>query len=111
VFSFDRGPDPKPYRETEEGLAVFIKITPKSSKDAIEGCFEASDGVWCLKVRVRAQPEKGRANKALIKLMAKQLGVPQSSLTIITGTKDRNKTLLAKGEKQPIKLSISRLLS
>ncbi len=101
----------KPYRATDDGLAIFVRLTPKSSKDAIEGCFEANDGVSRLKARVRAQPEKGKANKALIKLLAKQLGVPQSSLGIITGTKDRNKTLLVKGEKQTIKLSISRLLS
>lgn len=101
----------KPYRETDDGLVLSVRLTPKSSKDAIEDCFEASDGICRLKVRVRAQPEKGKANKALIKLLAKQLGVPQSSLSIITGTKDRNKTVLAKGEKQLIKLSVSRLLS
>ena len=47
--------------------------------------------------RVRALPEKGAANKALIKLLAKALGLARSDLEIAAGAKDRNKTVRIAG--------------
>lgn len=55
----------------------------------------ASDGHARLKIRVRAAPDKGAANTAVIKLLAKALGVPKTSLSLISGQTARMKTVHA----------------
>lgn len=51
-----------------------------------------------LKARVRAAPEDGKANEALIALLAKELGIAKSSLAIVVGQKARLKTIEAAGD-------------
>lgn len=50
-----------------------------------------------LKVRVRARPIEGEANTALVKLIAKTLGVPKSAVAIQRGGQSRTKILLIEG--------------
>ena len=79
-------------------MRLSVRVTPKCSLDAIDGLHEAADGTTALKLRVRAQPEKGKANKAVAALIARTLGVAKSDVTIVTGAKDRTKTLLVHGD-------------
>jgi uncharacterized protein YggU (UPF0235/DUF167 family) len=51
-----------------------------------------------LKARVRALPEDGRANDALVKLIARWLKVPPSSVSVAHGGKSRLKQILIEGE-------------
>ncbi|MBT6094773.1 MAG: DUF167 domain-containing protein [Rhodospirillaceae bacterium] len=83
-----------PFRQTADGIAAHIRLTPKASKNAINGLDRLADGAVVLKVSVTAVPEKGKANKALLKLLSKTWGVGMRSLRLIKGTKDRNKTVL-----------------
>lgn len=55
------------------------------------------DGNVVLKVAVTAPPEDGKANKALIKLLAKAWKLPKGAMTIKKGAKDRRKTLFIEG--------------
>ena len=50
-----------------------------------------------LKISVTAPPEKGKANKAVEKLLAKAFGLPQSSVTVIAGSAARRKTVELRG--------------
>lgn len=79
-------------------MRLSVRVTPKCSLDAIDGLYEAADGTAALKLRVRAQPEKGKANKAVAALIARTLGVAKSDVSIVTGAKDRTKTLLVHGD-------------
>lgn len=88
---------PKPYRVHDGGVDVFVRLTPKSARDAVEGVELADDGRAHLKARVRAVPEKGKANQALVKLVAKALGVPASTVEIVSGDTARLKTLRIAG--------------
>lgn len=54
--------------------------------------------VTVLKARVRAVPDKGKANAALSKLVAGWLGVPASRVTLVSGHRARRKTLAIEGE-------------
>lgn len=81
------------WRHITGGIELFIRLTPKSSRDAIEGIECAADGRRHLKARVRAVPEDGKANKALIKLVSKALDVPASAITLAAGQTSRLKTL------------------
>jgi len=94
--------DGLPWRPTGDGVALSVRLQPKSSRDAIDGFELRSDGLTSLKARVRALPEKGEANKALIRLLAKSLGFARGELDVVAGAKDRNKTVLIAGDPEDI---------
>ncbi len=77
-------------------LQINLRLTPKASQNAIQGWIEDENGQRVLKVSVTAVPEKGKANKALIKLLAKEWHVSKSSIEIIRGETDKNKVLKLK---------------
>ena len=62
---------------------------------------EAAEGRPVLKVRVRARPVEGEANAALIKLLAKALGVSKSALTLQRGDQSRTRRVLIEGLSEP----------
>lgn len=72
---------------------IPVKLTPKSSKDAVEGWDVDPEGRPVLKVRVRAQPVEGEANDALIRLLAKVLGVPRRNVNLARGGQSRLKMI------------------
>lgn len=86
-----------PWRIVQNGLAIRVRLTPKASRDAIEGVEETADGP-ALKARVRAVPEDGAANAAVEKLLAAWLGVPKSAVTLVSGGKSRVKMLAVSGD-------------
>jgi uncharacterized protein YggU (UPF0235/DUF167 family) len=65
-----------------------VKVTPGARESAIG---EWQDGV--LRVKVRERAEKGRANEAVVKLLAKHLGVPSATVTLKLGATSRTKLL------------------
>ena len=58
------------------------------------------DGQARLKIRVTAQPEKDRANKAVIAMLAKRLGVPKSAIAVVAGKTARDKTIRIEGDSE-----------
>ena len=91
-----------PLRIRGNGIDLFVRLTPKSSVDRVEGVETAADGRSHLKARVRAVPENGAANQALEKLVAKTLGVPASSVSVVAGGTARLKTLRIAGEPEAL---------
>jgi uncharacterized protein (TIGR00251 family) len=69
-----------------------VRLTPRADRDAIAG---VRDGV--ITVRVSAAPVDGQANAALIKVLAKALGVPKSRLSIVRGQAARDKLVRVDG--------------
>ena len=76
---------------------AHFRLTPKASKDAVDGLVDTTDGV-AFQARVRALPEDGAANKALEELVARWLGVPKRSVSLVTGGKSRLKSLRIDGD-------------
>ena len=74
-------------------IRLSVKVTPKASSDRIRGW----DGA-VLKVAVTAVPEDGKANKAVIALLAKTLKLPKSAIDIASGETSRTKILLIDGD-------------
>jgi uncharacterized protein len=70
-----------------------IRVTPKSSKSGIGGWRASTDGREELEVRVAEAPSDGAANDAVLKLLAKALGVSRSELSIISGAASRHKRI------------------
>ena len=73
-------------------IILKVYLQPKSSKNEIIGVYR--DGI---KVKVTAPPVEGKANEALIRFMAKELGVSPSRIEIIRGLHSREKTLRISG--------------
>ncbi|MER0237384.1 DUF167 family protein [Fulvimarina sp. MAC8] len=89
----------EPFFETSAaGLKLFVRVTPKSSKDALDDISDDGAGRLRLKAKVRAVPEDGKANAALIQLVAKRFGVPKSAASVIAGATSRSKTVLIEGD-------------
>ena len=72
-------------------MRLAVRVTPKSSADRIEDVVPDETGRNLLKMRVRAVPEKGKANRAIEKLLAKALGLPKSAVKVVTGETSRIK--------------------
>lgn len=83
-------------RAIPTGIAIRVRLTPRSQRDSIDGLEETAEGT-ALKARVRAVPESGAANAALERLVAGWLGVPKSSVEVIAGGKSRLKTVAVSG--------------
>lgn len=79
------------FREAGGATVVSVRLTPRADRDAVEGVATLADGSAVLKVRVRALPEDGAANDALVRLMATSLGVPKSAVAVIAGKAQRIK--------------------
>ena len=90
--------DPQFYRLSPSGLSLFLRVTPTAGRDAIEGSEIRDDGSCVLRVRVRAVPDKGKANAAVVSLLAKALGVPKSSISVVSGETSRTKTIAVAGD-------------
>ena len=86
-----------PFRSVPGGANVAVRLTPKGGRDAIEGIVADAAGGRRLKVRVAAPPEDGKANAALIALLAKTWKIPKSRIALIGGATDRNKLLRIDG--------------
>ena len=76
---------------------AHFRLTPKACKDAVDGLVDTTDGV-AFQARVRALPEDAAANKALEELVARWLGVPKCSVSLVTGGKSRLKSLRIDGD-------------
>lgn len=88
----------QPWQVSDEGFVIAMRLTPKAAVDRIEGIVTLADGRSMLQARVRAVPEKGKANAALEMLLAKALGVPKSAVSVIAGGTSRLKSVRVDGD-------------
>ena len=91
-------PDPSPAQAIEEGLRLFVRVQPKASRAGLDGMRSGADGRVRLVAKVRAAPDKGAANSELCGLLAKALGVPKSTVSVVAGATQREKTLLVRSD-------------
>jgi uncharacterized protein len=101
----------RPWTARENGVVLHVRLTPKSSRDALEGVEALADGACVLKARVRAVPEDGKANDALVALVAKSLKIPASRAKITSGATARHKTLLLEGDASEISAKLEHLVA
>lgn len=76
----------------KNGLILKLKVMPGAKKNEITGIWQDS-----LKIRVTAQAKAGKANKACIGLLAKELGIPKRNINIIRGHTSREKQVSVYG--------------
>ena len=88
----------QPFRRDADGIVLTLRVTPNASADRIEGAEQRDDGTAVLRVRVTAPPDKGKANAAVIALLAKTIGVPKSTLSLVSGETARIKAIRIAGD-------------
>ena len=71
-----------------ESAVLRVRVTPRSAKDAVEA-FAGE----VLRVRLKAPPVEGKANRALVDVLAERLDVARGAIEIVTGESARLKTL------------------
>ena len=79
-------------RQKGSDLVVSVRVTPRAKQNAVVGVNNGA-----LQVRTSAPPAGGKANKAVIKLLAAYLDVPPSRITLIRGQASRDKLFLVTG--------------
>ena len=75
-----------------ETVRLSVRLTPRAPREEIAG-FEGET----LRVRVTAPPVEGRANRALVRLLAKRLGLPRGAVRVVTGQTSRSKVVAIDG--------------
>ena len=76
-----------------DGIRFAVRLTPKGGRDAVAGWDRGADGRAFLRARVSAAPENGKANDALIRLIAKKLRIGSSRVQIVSGATSRTKII------------------
>lgn len=90
------------YALARNGVRLFVRATPGAGRDEIAGLWTGAGGEERLAVKVAAPPDRGRANDAIINLVAKRLGVAKSAVAVAAGEGARLKTLEIKGDPETL---------
>jgi uncharacterized protein len=93
-----------------DGVVLHVRLTPKSSAARIAG-VEDHGGKPVLKAYVTTPPEDGKANAALVALIADWLGVPKSLVAMAAGQKSRLKSVAVSGDAAKLMEKLSALLA
>jgi uncharacterized protein (TIGR00251 family) len=83
----------KPYIAVDGGVRLALRLTPRASRNGVDGIVEDTEGRPLLKLRLVAPPVEGAANEALIAFLAKTLSLRKADITIRSGETSRVKIL------------------
>jgi hypothetical protein len=92
----------EPWRYSSQGLSIALRVTPRGGRDGIDGIEMLADGRPVVKVRVRAVADGGEANRAVMAVLAKALGVRKIDVRILAGATSRLKQVAVDGD--PVQL-------
>lgn len=85
-------------RPVPQGVMLRLRVTPRGRADRIEGRGQDASGAPHLRLRVSAAADKGKANDAVLKLLAKVWRLPRSTLAITAGETGRTKQVTVSGD-------------
>jgi uncharacterized protein YggU (UPF0235/DUF167 family) len=102
--------DPSPLAPFAGGVRVSVRLTPKARAERLGGVVQGADGRPALKVWVAAAPEDGKANAALLKLLARRCRLPPSALSVVAGHAQRTKLVAVAGDPAELMRRLGELL-
>ncbi len=91
---FDAGP----LIADARGARLAVRVTPRANNDQVDGIERGGDDRLWVIARVRAIPDRGKANAAITKLIASEVGVAKTYVSVLSGSTNRNKILLIEGD-------------
>jgi uncharacterized protein len=87
-----------PIIPTRDGVRVAIRLSPRARSEGLLGVSPAVEGGRVVKASVTAPAQDGRANEALLQLLAKTWRLPRRDLSIVAGAASRRKTVRVAGD-------------
>lgn len=87
-----------PFEPVSDGVRIAVRLSPKASRAGVAGLGADAEGRAYVKMRVTAPARDGKANAALLKLLAKEWRLARGSLRISSGKHDRRKTVHLAGD-------------
>ncbi len=97
-----------PWRLLPQGVALLVRATPGAKQAAVGGVVHTAEGP-ALVVKITEAPEKGRANKAIVALLAKALKVPKAAIVLQRGETTRIKRFVIEGDAQALAAALRAL--
>lgn len=88
----------KPYAATQGGVRLAVRLTPRASRNGVDGITADAEGRPVLKLRLVAPPVEGAANEALVAFLAKTLSMRKADIAIRSGETSRVKILHLAGD-------------
>ncbi len=79
-------------KQTSQGVLLGVKVQPRSRRPGVQGIYAGM-----LRVGVKEPPERGKANSAVIRLLAGVLQTPEAHITLVRGTTSSQKQFLIRG--------------
>jgi uncharacterized protein YggU (UPF0235/DUF167 family) len=89
---------PLPFAPARDGVRLAVRLVPGASAERVLGIAAEADGGVALKLSVTAPPEGGKANAALLRVLARLLRVPKGHLALVLGHADRRKVVHVRGD-------------
>ncbi|MGE5201726.1 MAG: DUF167 domain-containing protein [Acidobacteriota bacterium] len=77
---------------------MAVRLQPKASAERVVGLVAEADGSAALKIAVTAPPADGKANAALVRLLARLFHLPPRDFSVVLGAADRRKVVEIAGE-------------
>jgi uncharacterized protein (TIGR00251 family) len=96
------------WRELPNGVAVAVRVQPKSRRPGVQGTAPSADGER-LRIGVSEPAEDGRANRAACTMLAAALEVAPSSVSVSAGATSREKTLRVTGDATALRTRLDAL--
>ncbi len=87
-----------PLFQTRDGLRLAIRLSPRAKTARLNGLSVTAEGGRVLTATVTAPPADGRANEALLRLLARTWRLPRRDLSIVAGAASRHKTVHIAGD-------------
>src|SRR5262245_19176307 len=101
---------PSPFGAAADGARLRLRVQPRARRNRVDGLVPEADGGVALKVAVTEAPEEGRANAAVIALLAKALNLPKSAFAVVAGAADRRKIIHLQGDPARLMQALERWL-
>ena len=99
------------WRQRDDGISLDLRVTPGARQAGIRGVQDVGEGRVALAVAVRAKAQDGKANKAVIALIADAIGIAPTRISLLSGAQGRRKSLHLAGDPQSLARSVSVLLA
>ena len=99
----------KPYAAMAGGVRLAVRLTPRASRNAMDGIVTGADGRPALRIRLTAPPVEGAANQALVDFLSRALSMRKKDIEIHSGETARLKILHLKGDSAALLARLAKL--
>jgi uncharacterized protein (TIGR00251 family) len=96
-----------PITPARDGVRVAIRLSPRARSEGLLAVFPAVEAGRVIKASVTAPAQEGRANEALLRLLAKAWRLPRRDLSIVAGAASRTKTVRVAGDPRQLIVKLS----